>query len=1213
VAVGAERRGAQVSDRRFGPYTVESELGSGGMGTVYRARGPAGVVALKVAHEHICGNPNHLERFVREGEAGRAIRHPNVVATLDTGTTAGRPWIALEYVEGQTLRGLLGEIGVAPEELCRRIGVEILRGLVAIHAAGVVHRDLKPDNVLITREHAVRIMDLGLARVSGLDSLTESGVFVGTAAYAAPEQFSGTRTFDGRTDLHAVGVLLYELASGTHPYRSDDFRTIAMRVTKEAPRRLGDVHPQVSPFLEEFVHRLLAKEASGRFASAAEALDLLEKGEASEWWTGRTREIRLATRRPPRRARVPRETALFGREAEIARLRDVWNRVRAGTGQVMLIEGEAGIGKTRLLDEFVTGLREGGERFHLLEGGWPPGGAATASGAFATAYREHLGDEGLESSLRVALPDTPALVPSFAAMLRGDAPPEGAAPLTREALQTLFVHVTRSIAAELPTIVVIEELGFAPEDGRALFAALAAAVPTAPVLLVGTMRPGPVEAWAAELARPEHATRIVLGRLGPRELVRLLADALRSEHLAEELSARIAVKSDGNPYFVFEILRTLKEGRLLAKRGDGSWATTQVVREIRIPESVRELIEARLAELSDDDLEILRVAACEGFTFDPLLVGTVVGLAPLPLLKRLGAVELRQRLVRSVGRRYEFDHHQVQEVLAAGLSDLHRETYHAALGEALEARERAAERDPETLDGGLCVALAEHFLRGAKGDRALRYLRPALRHLERQNAHAVALTIADLALASPGLATGALRLHLLLRRVTSLNVQGRRAEQRAALEEAVALAKQVGDPGALVRALLLQAHYFYAIGESGPEAEAPLVEGIALARDAGLVGLEASAELSLGYRLYNAGQWIDARPHWQRARDLARSAGEGKTLGGAEGALGHAFVAEGRYDEACAAFQRSVAIAEELGDPDAQAAALGNLGMALCEMGRVGDAIDFYRRAISMAREQGARRNESISVGNLANALYLAGRFAEALPQFERQIALAREMGDRMGETVALVNLGALHQALGDVEGARSLLLDAVAAAQSLGALHPLGHAQNALGALFVQTGEHGEAQRWLDAALATRRTIRNRPEAVATDLDRALLLATVGRRDDAVALLREVRDVAHVLGLRPSRAIASGRLAALGALSAGEAAEDLRAAEPAMPRMDVVECARDLHLATGDASWLARAQAVAAEILDRAPPERRAAMRANVPILRSVLGPSSPPGGAAP
>jgi predicted ATPase len=247
---------------------------------------------------------------------------------------------------------------------------------------------------------------------------------------------------------------------------------------------------------------------------------------------------------------------VYGRDEELEKLRSLYDRAKTGDGQVVLIEGEAGIGKSRLVDELIARLHAAGEDLNFLFGSYPPGGAATAAGAFSAAYREHLGEAGSAAYL----PGNQILVPAFDALLRGEGAPEGAQGLTSGSLQTCFARATQSLAAERVTIVLIDDLHFAPEEGRALFSSLAMAAPGHRVLLIGSTRPGVSEAWRAGLTRLAQVTLLPVQRLGPKDLVRLLADSLGSKQLAEDLGGRIAMKSDGNPFFAFEIIRGLREG-----------------------------------------------------------------------------------------------------------------------------------------------------------------------------------------------------------------------------------------------------------------------------------------------------------------------------------------------------------------------------------------------------------------------------------------------------------------------------------------------------------------------------------------------------------------------------------------------------------------------------------------------------------------------------
>ena len=524
--------------RLLGPYELGDRLGSGGMGTVYHAivsEKAAGVaagssVAVKLFHPHLLARRGFFKRFLREAEVGRRIQHANVVRIFDADALivdgTHHHYLVMEYVEGQTLRELLGELDLLPEELCRHIACEVARALVAIHEAGAVHRDLKPENVLITSDHHVKVMDLGVALLADeAVRLSQTGVFVGSVHYAAPEQFGGDESeIDGRADLHALGVLLYELSTGTHPYAQDDVRAVVRKVLDEIPRPPGELNTQLSPFFEQVVLTLVAKNREDRFPSAEDLLRVLEEGEKSEWWLGRARELRAATGRPLRRIRIPRETAVYGREDEISRLRALYETARSGDGQVVLLGGEAGIGKTRLVDEFVARLVADGEDVNFLFASYPPGGAATVSGALSEAYREHLGEECLEDALVELLPQTPILVPAFAALLRGGAAQKDVEPLTKDSLQSCFVHLTRNMAAERPTVVLIDDLHFAPEEGRALFTSIALAVPGHRVLLIGTMRPGVPDEWIAGITRLEQTRQLSVPRLGPKDLVALLSD-----------------------------------------------------------------------------------------------------------------------------------------------------------------------------------------------------------------------------------------------------------------------------------------------------------------------------------------------------------------------------------------------------------------------------------------------------------------------------------------------------------------------------------------------------------------------------------------------------------------------------------------------------------------------------------------------------------------
>jgi tRNA A-37 threonylcarbamoyl transferase component Bud32 len=534
----------------LGPYRILEPLGEGGMAKVYlgevltpRAGLKVGErVAIKVLRQHLVKEPGYFERFRVEAEVGIRLRHPNVVRTLDVGVTgeAGKAYhyLVMEPVKGRTVRDLLGEQGILPEDECRRIARDVTGALAAIHALDIVHRDIKPENILIDEQGCVKVMDLGVAFLKGRTiRLSATGQFVGSVYYAAPEQIlKGGKELDARVDLYQLGLFLYEALTGTHPYRHQDLGETLRRLVHYSPMRVSDLNPKVSPFLEEVIHKLIAKDPEERFSSAQRLLGVLTKGEASSWWVRRRDRAGPASRPAPRRQ--PRETPLHGRAREMGELRELFGQVLQGRGRSVLIEGEAGIGKSRLVEEFCDEITRGACDASTLLGTYSPGRDAAAEGAFSAAFRDFLGEDRLEDRLAELLHRAQLLIPAFAALLRGATPPRDSERLTEPQIPRLFGDLLAGIAGARPAVLVIEDLHHAHEGGLELFESLARRVRNLPVLLIGTLRHGPVSSWAEILASDATVQRRRLSRLSRAELRDLLFDALGSWRLADVTSSR---------------------------------------------------------------------------------------------------------------------------------------------------------------------------------------------------------------------------------------------------------------------------------------------------------------------------------------------------------------------------------------------------------------------------------------------------------------------------------------------------------------------------------------------------------------------------------------------------------------------------------------------------------------------------------------------------
>jgi serine/threonine-protein kinase len=226
-------------------------------------------VAVKILRDDLAADEATRARFRNEAIAAARLNHPNIVATYDTGDDHGTAYIVMELVDGPTVRALLREHGTLPVREVIRIGIQVAEALEAAHRAGLVHRDVKPPNVLVPAAGPVKVTDFGIAKATGVDDLTRTGTVMGTARYLAPEQVNG-RPADARTDVYALGLLLYEMLCGRIPFGGEtDVATAMSRLTTSAPS-IQTQRPDVPAALDDVVHRCLARDPERRFASAAD-------------------------------------------------------------------------------------------------------------------------------------------------------------------------------------------------------------------------------------------------------------------------------------------------------------------------------------------------------------------------------------------------------------------------------------------------------------------------------------------------------------------------------------------------------------------------------------------------------------------------------------------------------------------------------------------------------------------------------------------------------------------------------------------------------------------------------------------------------------------------------------------------------------------------------------------------------------------------------
>jgi predicted Ser/Thr protein kinase len=297
--------GDVLSDR----YELEELVGTGGMSSVFRAHDRLldRKVALKILHAQYTEDADYVERFRREARAVAALSHPNIVTVIDRGEYESKQFIVFEYVDGENLKALIERRGPAPVTTALELAMQIARGLSFAHQQGLVHRDVKPQNVLLNGDGQAKVTDFGIARSLDVQQgMTQTGTVLGTSDYIAPEQAQGQRV-DEHTDVYSLGVVLYEMLTNEVPFPGENFVAVAMRHINEEPPPVRDKRPDVSPRLEAAVQTAMAKRPEDRFQTMADFCRELEANLAEA--QGGTAAPPPPRAKRPRARRVPRQGA----------------------------------------------------------------------------------------------------------------------------------------------------------------------------------------------------------------------------------------------------------------------------------------------------------------------------------------------------------------------------------------------------------------------------------------------------------------------------------------------------------------------------------------------------------------------------------------------------------------------------------------------------------------------------------------------------------------------------------------------------------------------------------------------------------------------------------------------------------------------------------------------------------------------------------------
>jgi ABC-type transport system substrate-binding protein len=699
--------GAALNER----YRVLREIGRGGMGVVYQAHDQMldREVALKVVgHGH--ADAASRERFLREARAIAKMDHPGIVPVYDLGVHDGRAYLVMPFVLGESLRALLDEGTLRLRDVLD-LGLQLARALEHCHARGVVHRDVKPDNVLVDRDGETdswraRLTDFGLALGGGERRLTASGEIIGTFEYVSPEQVLG-EVPDGRADVYALGTLLYECLVGDPPFVGAT-QAVLYRIVHERPPPIDRNMREIDAELAALVMACLAKRPAERPGSAELATSLEQCLASALERPASNDKITTSRLRADERPVVRPASPFVGREKELAELHGRLGAALGGEAQLCLVGGPSGSGKTRLLDELerlaeVRGVRSHRALFAEHGAAMPYQGfcdvieqhcrARTRSGGEGVADLADLGEELVQ--LFPVLAEVPGLGAARPAERGGDSDPDAMlerSPLVRR--NEVLARALARMAERTPLAILMEELDACSASLEALAYVLRRAA-ASPILFVGTYDPAAVERGHAlrrlrdDFRASARFAHLELGPLSASEHAELIAALLPGARVAQALAARLYALTEGNPYFAVEIARGLIEARAVHRSEDGTWTVSgdDALSVESLPETVNKAVEARIARLPEAMHELLERASVLGESFGERELADLseAGASldePVDGLVRAGFFEEQA----GPGGRLAFASAIVRRAVYAGVPRRRRRRLHRLAAEALERR-----------------------------------------------------------------------------------------------------------------------------------------------------------------------------------------------------------------------------------------------------------------------------------------------------------------------------------------------------------------------------------------------------------------------------------------------------------------------------------------------------------------------------------------------
>lgn len=744
--------GTLSAGERLLHFRILSKIGEGGMGEVYLAEDQklGRKVALKVLPASAAGTEHARARLIQEARSASALNHANIVTIHSIEETGTVDFIVMEYVEGETLAARLRR-GVLPLSELLEIHRQIAEGLGAAHDAGVIHRDVKSSNILITNQRRVKILDFGLAKITsmsaedlptGFQELTKEGTILGTVSYMSPEQVRG-EPLDSRSDIFSFGCVLYESATGRLPFRGPTPMAVMSQILSATVIPPSSLNPDLPAKLDTIVMQALSRDKGFRYSSARQmGEDLYALGFPET----------IADSSALQAVSLPkRDEAFVGREGEMQKLQDSFQAMTQGLGGAVFLTGEPGIGKTSLSEEFLS--RVASSYPHVLSARGrcvEHYGTGEAYLPFLDAIGSAFNGPFKDAVVQVLRAFAPTWCMQFPGAFTSTTALENsqkeAAFASKERMLREISDALVELSTGRPLILFFEDLHWADPSTADLLRYLCRRVQGQRILILGTFREEdlesgnpPMKACRLDLQAHSISDEIHMDLFTRLQVDQYLDRFYSPNRFPKELSAMIFRKTEGHPLFIASLTQFLASQNVITKQGD-VWSIREPFSEsdLEMPENVRSMIRTKMEALPEEDRRILQYASIEGEEFSSIVLAGLLGMDEIDLEERLSRVERGHRMIRkteeedwpdgSLVTKYRFVHALYQNAFYGDIVTKRRVQLHRLAGEALLKHYGAKAQT-------IANKLGNHFQQGRDFEKAARYLSLAGDHAKTVHAN----------------------------------------------------------------------------------------------------------------------------------------------------------------------------------------------------------------------------------------------------------------------------------------------------------------------------------------------------------------------------------------------------------------------------------------------------------------------------------------------